>query len=79
MTDTDSGATGVANRWSISRYDLVLAVIPAALFWPAVFAHVLGIGPEFGLVVGAVVGGGALLDAVLLNPPRGPRAGGNGV
>ena len=79
MTDTDSGAAGVANRWSMSRYDLVLAVIPAALIWPALLAHVLGIRLEVGLVFGAVVGVLALLDAVLFNPPRGPQAGGNGI
>jgi hypothetical protein len=79
MTDTDSGATGVANRWSMSRYDLVLVAIPAALVWPALLAHALGIGFETGLVLGGVVGGVALLDALLLNPPREPRAGGNGV
>jgi hypothetical protein len=79
MTDTDSGATGVANRLAISRYDLVLAVIPAALVWFTALGYVLGIGLEMGLLFGAVVGGAALLDAVLFNPPREPRAGGNGI
>jgi hypothetical protein len=79
VTDTDSGATGVANRLAISRYDLVLAVIPAALIWPALLAYALSIGLEVGLLFGAVVGGAALLDAVLLNPPREPRTGGNGI
>lgn len=77
MTNTDSTSTGVVNRWSLSRYDLVLAVIPAALIPPALLAQILGIGLEMGLLFGAIVGVLALLDAVLLNPPRGPQVGGN--
>lgn len=76
MTDTDSGSVGVANRRSVSRYDLVLAAIPAALIWPTLFTRALGIGFEVGLLVGAIVGALALLDAVFLNPPRGPQVGG---
>ena len=76
MRGTDSATTSVANRRSLSRYDLVLAVIPAALIFPALLARVLGIGLEMGLLFGAIVGVLALLDAVLFNPPRGPQMGG---
>ncbi len=75
MTDTDSTTTRVANQRSISRYDIVLAVIPAALIWSALLAYVLGVGLEVGLLIGGIIGMLALLDAVLLNPPRGPQTG----
>jgi hypothetical protein len=76
MSRVDSSRANAATRRSISRYDLVLAIIPAALIGPALLASVLGMGLETGLLLGAVVGGAALLDAVLLNPPRGRRKGG---
>ena len=75
MTETHSDVAGVVNRWSMSRYDVVLAVIPVTLVCPAVLAHVFGVGTEVGLVFGSVAGGAALLDALLFNPPRGPQVG----
>jgi hypothetical protein len=75
MTDTDS-TTRVVNRRSVSRYDILLAVIPMALVWCGLLAYVLGVGLEMGLLIGGIIGALALLDAVLLNPPRGPQAGG---
>jgi hypothetical protein len=76
MTRVDSSRANGATRRSISRYDLVLAIIPAALIGPALLASVLGMALETGLLLGGVVGGAALLDAVVLNPPRGRRKGG---
>ena len=77
MTGTDSSGANAANRRSISRYDLILAIIPVALIGPALFARAFEIGLESGLVIGSVVGALALLDAVLLNPPRGRQPGGS--
>jgi hypothetical protein len=62
-------------RRSVSRYDLVLAVIPVALIGSILAARVLGAGVETGLVAGAALGGLALADAVLVNPPRDPETG----
>jgi len=77
MTDTDSGSSsaGVVNRRSVSRYDLILAVIPIALLGAPLFSWLFGAGIEVGLLVGAVVVGFALADGIFLNPPRGPKSG----
>ncbi|WP_276272565.1 hypothetical protein [Haloarcula litorea] len=56
---------------SFSRYDLVLALIPAA------FLLAMGVGGLFGfsvrtaLTLGALLGTCAVVDALFLNPPRG--------
>lgn len=60
---------------SLSRYDLVLAVIPSAFLVALLLGHVLAIPARTALFGASVVGGLALFDALFVNPPRGPDPG----
>lgn len=53
----------------MSRYDLVLGVIPLSLLTSAVGASVTGLAFEPVLAVGALVSLLAMIDALFLNPP----------
>jgi len=59
---------------SVSRHDVVLAVIPAALFVAALLGQLLSIPFQTALVGGAIVAGLAVADGLFRNPPRRPRA-----
>jgi len=54
-----------------TRYDVVLAVIPAAFLVAALAAHLLAVPPETTMLGAAVVGTLALADALFVNPPDG--------
>lgn len=56
----------------VSRYDLVLAVIPSAFLVALILGNVLPVSPRIALASASVVGALALLDALFLNPPRRP-------
>lgn len=62
-------------RRSLTRYDLVLAVIPVALVLTVGAAELFGLPNRAALVGGAVVGLVALVDALFLNPPTTGRPG----
>jgi len=71
-----SGANSVSRTTTaVSRYDLILAVIPIAILSSAFLGRFLAIDPPAGLAFGAIVGVLTLVDAILINPPRGPRLG----
>jgi hypothetical protein len=71
-----SGSESVyTNASSVSRYDLVLAVIPCAYLSSILVERLLAVDLHVGLTVASLVGTLALLDAVLINPPRGPGTG----
>lgn len=57
---------------SVSRYDLVLAVIPTAFLTAILVANLLSISTETTLLAAAMVGALALLDALFINPPGHP-------
>jgi len=57
---------------SLSRYDLILLVIPAALLVGLVSGYLLSVSLETALLVGSTIGGVALLDALFVNPPIRP-------
>lgn len=57
---------------SVSRYDLVLAVIPTAFITALVAANLLQLSTQTTLVAAAIVGALALLDALFINPPGHP-------
>lgn len=59
----------------LSRYDLVLAVIPAAFLVGLLAARLAGLPLRVAMVSAAAVGAIALLDGLFLNPPRRPRVG----
>lgn len=57
---------------SLSRYDLLLAVIPTAFVFAAVLGVALPVPPRDAVLAASVVGVAALVDALFLNPPRRP-------
>ncbi len=60
-----------ARRTAVSRYDLVLAVIPLAFLLTAVASGVLGVALPTALAGGSLLGLAGLADALFLNPPTG--------
>lgn len=56
---------------AVSRYDLVLAVIPMAFLLTAVTSGVLGVSLPTALAGGSLLGVAVLADALFLNPPTG--------
>lgn len=56
---------------SISRYDLLLTVIPVALFGTAAIGRTVGASLETALLTGATVALFALIDGLFLRPPSG--------
>lgn len=56
-----------------SRYDLVLAVIPAAFVMAATLRTTISLSSTTAVAAAALVSGIAVIDALFLNPPRGPR------
>ncbi|WP_277542015.1 hypothetical protein [Haloarcula laminariae] len=56
---------------SVSRYDLVLAVIPVAFLLTVVASGLLGVTMRTALAVGALLGAAVVTDALFLNPPTG--------
>jgi len=64
--------TAAAGRpLSVSRYDLLLAVIPAALCCALLVGHLLSLSPRVALVGGAAVGLLAMVDGLFRHPPHG--------
>jgi hypothetical protein len=61
---------------SLSRYDIVLALIPTAFLLTAVASGLFGVSLPTALAAGSVLGVGLLADALFLNPPTGggPRS-----
>lgn len=54
---------------TLTRYDLVLAVIPSAFVVAMLLGHVFSLSVEASAVVASAVGVLALLDGLFLNPP----------
>lgn len=59
------------SRHDLSRYDLVLAVIPTAFVVALLVGNLLSVSARVALVSASVVGALAVLDALFLNPPTG--------
>lgn len=57
---------------SVSRYDLILAVIPTAFITALLVANLLAISTQTTILAAAMVGALALLDALFFNPPGHP-------
>lgn len=56
-----------------SRYDAVLAAIPAAFLTAAVAAGLLAVPVEWSVALAGAVGSLAVADALFVNPPVGRR------
>lgn len=65
-----SDTTNTAAVSGVTRYDLVLAVIPSAFVVALLAGHVLSLSVEASAVFASIVGGLALLDGLFLNPPE---------
>ncbi|WP_247009017.1 hypothetical protein [Halorientalis litorea] len=57
----------------LSRYDLVLVLIPLVLAASVFLGHLLSVPVEMTLAGASVVGTAALVDALFLNPPTRDR------
>jgi hypothetical protein len=57
---------------SVSRYDLVLAVIPMAFIAALLAANILELSMQTTLIAAAMVAALALVDALFINPPGHP-------
>lgn len=55
---------------SASRYDLVLAMIPSAFVIAVLLGNLISLSMQSQLLVAALVGLIALVDALFINPPR---------
>lgn len=64
------GFTDAGRGPSVSRYDLVLAVIPTAFVVAILLAHLLGIPAQSALVGASIIGAIALVDGLFRHPPR---------
>lgn len=58
-----------------SRYDLVLAVIPAAFLVAVALGSTLSVSATTAVTAAAVLSGLAVMDALFFNPPREPTVG----
>lgn len=54
---------------TVSRYDLVLAVIPAVFVVAVLLGHLLPVSPRTAITGAALLGVLAMVDALFVNPP----------
>lgn len=54
---------------NLTRYDLVLAVIPLAFLFGVVASNLGSVSLHGGMAIAAAVGGLAVVDALFVNPP----------
>lgn len=72
---TDDRRRNLLPLSSLSRYDVVLVLIPLS-FAAALVGHLLlSVSLQRAVAAGAVVGVVSLLDALVLNPPTEPPSG----
>lgn len=58
-------------RFTLSRYDLVLAGIPTAFVVALLVGQLLSISPQKAILGATIVGTLAVVDALFINPPLG--------
>jgi hypothetical protein len=68
----ESGAASLSR--SLSRYDLVLAVVPAAFLLGLLAGQVLPVPTRSGLTAASVVSAALIADGLFRRPPRLPTA-----
>lgn len=69
--DSINNGRRTARDVAVSRYDLVLAVIPAAFLLSLLAGYLLSVPSRTALVAGAAVGLVAMMDGLFRNPPEG--------
>ncbi|WP_135533708.1 hypothetical protein [Halostella pelagica] len=72
MTDSvnDGRSTATGRSLGVSRYDLVLAVIPAAFIFALLIGYLFSLPSRTTLIAASVVGVGAMFDGLFRNPPE---------
>jgi hypothetical protein len=72
MTDSvnDGRSTAAGRSLEVSRYDLVLAVIPTAFVFALLIGYLLSLPSRTALIAASVVGVGAMFDGLFRNPPE---------
>ena len=72
MTDSvnDGRPTADSRQLEVSRYDLVLAVIPMAFIFALLVGHLLSLPSRTALIAASVVGVLAMIDGLFRNPPE---------
>jgi len=63
------------SRSRLSRYDLLLAVVPAAFLLGSIVCLAAGVPLRVAMPAAASIGALALVDGLFLNPPRRPGTG----
>lgn len=74
ISSSDRPETVAGIRHRLSRYDLLLAVVPAAFVLGLLAVGLADVPFRVAMSSAAAVGALALLDGLFLNPPRRPRA-----
>lgn len=74
----DNGQRSTGNRpfgriGELTRYDLVLAIIPIAFLVSVLVGHLLSVPTRTALIAASVVGTLAMIDALFFNPPIRPK------
>jgi hypothetical protein len=67
--DRDSDRAPTTLVPSATRYDLLLAVVPAVFLVGVVASHLASLPPRAGLAGASLVAGLAVVDALFRNPP----------
>jgi len=70
----DRTETVTGSRHRLSRYDLLLAVVPVAFVLGLLAVGLAGVPFRVAMGSAAAVGALALVDGLFLNPPRRPGA-----
>jgi hypothetical protein len=73
-TESVANAGGHTGPPSVTRHDVVLAVIPTAFIVALLVGQLLSISVEATLVSASIVAGLAVADGLFRNPPRRPQA-----
>jgi hypothetical protein len=68
-SDRDSDRATTTLVPSATRYDLLLAVVPAVFLVGVVASHLASLPPRTGLAGASLVAGLAVVDALFRNPP----------
>jgi len=69
MVRETTRSSGIAVE--LSRYDLVLAIIPIGFLLAGALGAMLSLPPNVVMALGSIVGTTALVDALFLAPPVG--------
>ncbi|ELY76472.1 hypothetical protein [Natrinema pallidum] len=73
ITGVDTGSRLAEYASTITRYDLLLGLIPTAFAVAGLVGHFLDLSAETTLLAGVSIAGIAVLDGLFFRPPTRPR------